>query len=37
MGKTLNTLMALEMKCGGVDGFEYDFFLGIVHAHEWFL
>ena len=36
MGKTLNVLVALEMKRGGVNMFEYDFFLGVVHIHGWF-
>ena len=36
MGKTLNALVALEMKRGGVNMFEYDCFLGIVYTHGWF-
>jgi hypothetical protein len=35
MGETLNALVALEVKCGGVYRSEYDFFLGVVHGHEW--
>ena len=35
MGETFNALVALEMKRGGVYRFEHDFFLGVVHGHEW--
>jgi hypothetical protein len=35
MGETLNALVALEVKRGGVYRFEYDFFSGIVYGHEW--
>ena len=32
--ETLNALVALEVKRGGVYEFEYDFFLGVIHGHE---
>ena len=35
MGETLNALVTLEVKCGGVYRSEYDFFPGVVHGHEW--
>ena len=35
MSETLNALVALKVKRGGVYRFEYDLFLGGVYGHEW--
>jgi hypothetical protein len=34
MGETLKSPVALEVK-GGAYGFEYDFFLGVIHRYSW--